>query len=115
MTELLSNTGDGRTDDLASFFGELQDESAQFTLAATEATAAGPDTVRTQGLSSPNIIKALIASEHIEIFEKAILAASKRNRAEAMAEICRVYLDAKRQHDFPGQSEAAPVGAEASN
>lgn len=58
--------------------------------------------------SKHGVVKVAISSREIGLIEKAIYATGQSNRGEALAEICREYLDAKGQFDIPTEADLAP-------
>jgi len=89
LSENLSHVTSATNADLASFFEDLKTQSEMFRLGAGEAR--NPKT-RT-GEDKNKQIKAVLYTDEVGIFEEAIKATGKRNRGEALIDVCRGYLE----------------------
>ena len=59
----------------------------------------GSDSDTSRDIGNKIILKPILYSDHVDIFEKAILSTGRKNRALALLDICQHYLDTSRADD----------------
>lgn len=89
-------------------------EDAEIEALLAEANGGSPSAPRNLGEKSKTVMCVLYMPQ-LSIFEQALAATGLVNRGEAMAEICRNYLEQKGQFDFPAEDDLEASGAEAAS